>query len=436
MGNLLLSGFSQEWIKSVEFDSSNYPPWVMLWIPCVVDLFCSPLGCRYTWRQYLPSFLTGDAENGWFAEKYQVSGIGGEMYRAGIVTFEDFQRKQGLEVTPGSGDWFKALYTYFIKTDNTSLSNLLSPPGLCAVFCLALLIRIFKSFAIPTFQSMGRELARNAHGEAWVNDDNNQVRLVKFGEQIWRLLYHSAISLVGVYFFMTAPWWNKEKGFTNNLWVDFPGDPVPPALTWYYLLQASYNVDAMMHLLEISFEFKYPNRNSFLPTSIGWAKTVRSDFPEMMVHHIATNALVFLSSFVRQTKVGSMVFWMHDISDVTVDMAKMANFLKWHYTTASCFFLLCATWIATRLYVLPFVIWKSIYTESLALIADKEKDSHDYIYFYAYVPLFMILLAILILLHLLWFGMFIKMAQVLLTKGECKDLSESNGLKAKKTKAS
>jgi len=445
MGNLVMSGFSAEMMESMEFDPSNFPPWIALWVPLYIDVICKPLNCRKSWRNHFPSSLTtGD---GWWSEKYQIVDVTAELPYAGIVSFEDFREQQGLEVTTGSGvlaglnitilglkgnsdvgGWLNALYVYLFETNSSALSNLLSPTGLWGVFLLVLLIRAFKSYALPKFQKIGTDLAQKAHGDSWLEDEENKIRITKFGEYVYRLLYHSTISLVGAYFFWDAPWWNKDQGGTVNLFINFPSDPVKPSMSWYYLLQASYNVDAMISLLDISFQLNYRSKYSLLPTSIGWASTVRGDFNEMLAHHIVTNALVFLSSYFRQTRIGSMVFWMHDISDVPVDICKLANFVKWHYTTTTAFFLLCAIWFATRLYVLPLTIWKSIYTESLYMM--KGNPPQYKIYFYAYQPIFLILLGILIVLHLLWFSMFINMAIVLLKKGEAHDLSvHKNGEK-------
>lgn len=125
-----------------------------------------------------------------------------------------------------------------------------------------------------------------------------------------------------------------------------------------------------------------------------------------------------------------MVFWMHDISDVPVDMAKLANFVKWKKATVFSFVILCITWAYTRLFVLPFTIWSAIYFEGQHTIPQGMGMEN---YYYTYQPIFLILLGILIFLHFIWFSMFIKMGVVLVTKGEAHDLSEhKNGEKQDK----
>ena len=116
-----------------------------------------------------------------------------------------------------------------------------------------------------------------------------------------------------------------------------------------------------------------------------------------------------------------MVFLVHDISDVPVDLSKLANFLKWKTTTALCFATMVIVWCFTRLGALPLVIYRSVLYESWMVC---KEGAIDPIYYINYQPFFVIGIGLLILLHLAWFGMFIKMGWVLISKGETHDLSE------------
>ena len=141
----------------------------------------------------------------------------------------------------------------------------------------------------------------------------------------------------------------------------------------------------------------------------------------MFVHHIFTNLLIIGSSFYRFHYIGSMVFIVHDISDIPVDLSKLANFLKWKTTTTICFIGMCITWFLTRLYILPFIVWRSIIYESWLVCADGNIPP---MYYNMFQPIFVFLLGFLILLHFFWFTMFIRMGYVLIRRGEAHDLSE------------
>ena len=149
----------------------------------------------------------------------------------------------------------------------------------------------------------------------------------------------SAFSAAGIYAFWNAPWW--KPGGTRLLWQGLPFHPVSPTMTWYYLVQSAYNLDALYSLLELSLScngtiHKFPHAH------------VEQDGPRRLsrnvIHHVVTNLLVIGSSHFRLTRIGSMVFLVHDISDVPVDLSKLANFLKWKRATTICFASMCLLW--------------------------------------------------------------------------------------------
>ena len=426
----LLSGFPPEKLQEYNMTFEGLPPWMCTWMALYMDMLCTPLQCRHSWRSYLPFGL---AEPGhWFSEEFETIGIVDKM--PDVLTFEEFRAQQGYNVTESSSafagvqsfeellswkDYWSSVYEYMFHTPSTAFSCLWTCTSLWTILALVMFIKAIKAIVLPRFQKWGRRLAMQAHGEAWII--SNEERIVKFGEYVFRLCYHSLISLVGLYYFWDAPWWNEDLGGTQNLFTNYPDDPVAPGMSWYYLFQGAYNVDAFISLLQISFDVKIFPKHSIMPFSVHWAKTVRGDFNEMVAHHIVTNALVFLSSFFRQTRVGSMVFWMHDLSDVPVDLAKLANFVKWKTATEVAFGLLCFMWVFTRLYIFPFKIWSAIYSESYELMSGNLIPA---CYYYTYLPCFLILLGILILLHFLWFSMFIKMGYLLYFKGQAHDMTE------------
>merc|ERR1712226_1247798 len=124
-----------------------------------------------------------------------------------------------------------------------------------------------------------------------------------------------------------------------------------------------------------------------------------------MIHHIVTNLLVIGSSMCRLTRVGSMVFLVHDFSDVPVDLSKLANFLKWKWTTLGCFLAMVGVWMATRIYILPFTIYRSILTEAQYVL----QEGLPVLLFVHYRYFFYVLVGLLILLHVAWFLMFLQM---------------------------
>jgi len=305
----------------------------------------------------------------------------------------------------------------FLMEESTVLGDLLSPTALITVLFLAFCVSRIKSILLPRFSAMGKKLAVQTHGSEWVL--KNPERILKFGEYVFRLLYHSMISTFGLYYFYTAEWWDRDQGGTLNLWLNYPFQPIKPGMTFFYLIQAAYNVQELVYLANISIALR-PS-SSFPYRRLAWAPTCRGDFREMALHHIITNSLIFGSSHYRLHRIGSIVFQVHDISDVPVDLSKLANFLKWHRTTAVCFTGMAILWAMTRLGIFPFVVTYSAMFESQQLLKEGYIPS---IYFFCWRSFFVLLLIAITVLHFLWFLIFIKIGFVLVTKGEAHDYSE------------
>lgn len=418
----LFLGHPQESLAELNINVSHLPPWITMPIALGMDMLCTPFMCRDKWRDLLPYGL--GQEGNWFSQEFNTYDMLGWYERVDpYLSLEDFHRQRGFD--SDAQGWLQSLYEYMFWTPSTHMANMMTPIALCTLLVLVLIIRFIKSLCMPRFQNTGRQWAMKAHGEEWLQIEANQERITKFGEYIFRLCYHSFVALWGFYLFWNAAWWNPDQGGTINLFTAHQGAESQPGMIWYYLIQGAYNAEAMIGLLETSFEMKYSSskKQSGMPVSIGWAASVRSDFTEMMVHHVVTNALVFLSSYFRHQRIGSMVFWMHDISDVPVDLAKLANFVKWKTATVAAFFTLCIVWIITRLYAFPFIIWKAAFSQSIHMHALQGIPLH---YLYLMHPVFTYLLGMLILLHCFWFAMFIKMGYVLVTTGKAADYSEKS----------
>jgi hypothetical protein len=410
-------------------DLSPYPPAPVTWAYTALDTVCEVLpslgrlglgrlgltgGCSH-WRQWIPESYTA-GPGAWFSEEFRLGPV--MALFPSLTTYSDF-----LQQEPAKEHSLTALKQFAFETPSTSLGDTTTPSSILVLVVLVVLLRLIKAFLMPRFSTLGRRTARLTHGKEWEQKKANQIRIVKFGEYVFRLLFHSCISLAGIFYFWDKEWW--KPGNTQTLFMDYPNQPIAPGMAWYYLVQSAYNIDAMVSLLEMSLQVRFfvpsPSRKIFFPISIGWAKEVRGDFREMFIHHVVTNLLVIGSSSFRFARAGSMVFLIHDISDVPVDLSKLANFLKWKATTATCFASMVLVWCMTRLGVLPFVIYRSVLNESWMVCASGVIDP---IYFVYYKPIFVFLIGLLILLHLAWFTMFVQMGWVLISKGEAHDLSE------------
>ena len=346
----------------------------------------------------------------------------GGSYFPRLPTYADFVAEHNL------APWDLSTMMQFAKIPTTSLAVMTTPDALVVLFALVLLMRRVKGISIPLFCFIGAPAGRSTHGVEW--EKENEERIIKFGEYAFRLIYHSAVSGFGIWYFWDKPWWNQEQGGAKMVYVDYPFQPVETGMLWYYMIQCAYNVEAMLSLLELSFiaEFQNPfNANAKggskfqSPVNISWNPTCRGDFQEMFAHHVITNLLIFGSSYSRFTRVGSMVFLVHDISDVPVDLSKLANFMKWKVTTVVCFVTLLVVWAITRLGILPFVIIKSAMLDSHVLYLE---GTMDIMYYKMCFSVFLSLLIGITSLHVLWFAILFRIGFRLVRKGERHDLTE------------
>lgn len=390
----------------------GYPPYLAVAAGVTIDTVCTLLPCS-NWRISL-----GLQDSEWFSEKYKVPAT--SQWAERLTTFPEFLEEQQTTASLDS------LLNY-AAAPNTSLADHTTLEAWVVLIVLVLIIRTVKRTIIPPFSNIGRRAGRKTHGDQWVAE--NGEKIYKFGEYCYRLCFHSTLAIVGVYYFHDKPWWKFDENWNYvggpSMFEDYPVQHIAAGMAWYYLVQGAYNLDAMITLLEISFAVKIRNPlaggSIQSPILITWSETARGDFSEMMVHHLATNILIILSSHCELNRTGSIVLMLHDISDVPVDFCKLANFLKWKATTLFTFFLMLFTWMATRLYLYPVMTIKTTIYEGVLLL---ENGVIPEVMFFFYRQHFHILMTLLLLLHVVWFSMFLRMLLSYIRKNEYHDYSE------------
>ena len=368
----------------------GYPPAPVLWTTGFLDTVCIPLQCT-NWRSLFPNL----SEN-WQTKLPHLN--------------DSFPPTLSYREATTTHSW-ASVYRYAFETSSTDLGVLTTPTALVTLLLLVLALRMVKATVMPFFRAWGTRVAQRTHGGAWVQV--NQARIDKFAEYVFRLCYHSVITVYGLRYL--NPSYLEYGDGTRQLFEGYPYHEITPIITWYYLLQAAYNLDAFVSLVELSFTISF---KSVLPR-IQWSKTIRGDFKEMMIHHVITNLLVIGSSHFRLTRVGSIIFLLHDISDVPVDLSKLANFVKWKWTTLTCFLTMVVCWLVTRLYLLPWVVYRSVLTQSHYVLGGLPPLIYIHYRYFFYT-----LIGMLILLHAAWFLMFLQIFATFLRKSECHDLSE------------
>ncbi|CAF1139737.1 unnamed protein product [Adineta ricciae] len=134
----------------------------------------------------------------------------------------------------------------------------------------------------------------------------------------------------------------------------------------------------------------------------------RKDFYIMILHHVITATLIFVSYAIRYHRVGLLVLFCHDIADIWLELTKIVRYLntkqdnRFEQASYLGFSLLVVCWFTFRLYWYPLKVLYS--TGVVAVYRTLDRGLH------LYLP-FNILLWILFLLNIYWFFLILKVLQ-------------------------
>ncbi|EFO94015.1 hypothetical protein CRE_19468 [Caenorhabditis remanei] len=117
---------------------------------------------------------------------------------------------------------------------------------------------------------------------------------------------------------------------------------------WYYMIETGFYYSL---LIASSFDVR------------------RSDFWQLMVHHVITIFLLSSSWTINFVRVGTLILLSHDISDVFLEGGKLVRYDAHNKNMTNFMFVLFFTsWVLTRLIYYPFIVIRSAVTEAAALI--------------------------------------------------------------------
>ena len=137
----------------------------------------------------------------------------------------------------------------------------------------------------------------------------------------------------------------------------------------------------------------------------------------MIIHHLTTIALVLISHLTSFSRIGTVTFFLHDISDIFLESAKCiiysskAKGQAWLSNIADVFFAIFAiSFFILRLVIYPKLVVYSMIVESKEMLG-------TWVGYYVISSL----LSVLVCLHIFWFSLIAKMIYKLLTSGIEKD---------------
>lgn len=211
----------------------------------------------------------------------------------------------------------------------------------------------------------------------------------KFRDQSWQLSLHVIMALFEVAIMFKTDWI-----YFYDRTAIFSQDEMDPWIRRLYLAQlAAWFYTAFSHR---------------------FVEAHHKDYFVMYSHHAVTILLICISFRPRLINVGYLVLLAHDISDISVDLLKMTNYLGLDcksgiYAVEVIFSLNLLSWITFRLVWFPFYMVSAAITHGPLCCSDAQGTLVDYAG-YAWMRLCTALLTVLVGMHVWWFFLFVRLA--------------------------
>ncbi|XP_071517911.1 ceramide synthase 6 isoform X7 [Panulirus ornatus] len=229
--------------------------------------------------------------------------------------------------------------------------------------------------------------------ERWIRQRTAMTRInkfTKFMECAWQCTHYTFIFVYGLYVMSGKPWlWD-----IRHCWYDYPNHSVDDDVWWYYMISLSFYWSmTFTHFFEVK----------------------RKDFWQMFFHHLVTIALITFSWTCNLTRIGTLVLIVHDCADIPLQLAKMSIYSGHKAFCDAVFAIFAILWIVTRVGIYP--IW-ILYSTAI--------DAPTIVPMFPAYYIFNGLLFVLLVLHVYWTYLILRIIANTITKGNVEDERSSS----------
>jgi len=219
----------------------------------------------------------------------------------------------------------------------------------------------------------------------------------KFAESSWKAIVYSILFCLECSFIFGSDFFPT----TENCWKSWPEVEIPISIKYFYLLEMGF----YLHTSYAHFTIEVR----------------RSDHAALGSHHLVTLGLLFFSYKLKFHKIGILVSFCHDISDIVLEIGKTSVYRNTLLERNIWFAALLISWAGTRLFLFPvFIIYSTVFESVSKIPIDLFPGIWIYVGFNGG-------LIFLFCLHVYWFGLMLKVfAKVLFGGKEIMDLRESS----------
>jgi len=232
------------------------------------------------------------------------------------------------------------------------------------------------------------------------SEELRQKKIEKAAFARFRTLWYIFITIVGYYCLKDIDYLPRTLGGKarfedlNLFWEGLPYQPQDRKVVVYYMIQFG------SALCTFILQFKQ-NRT-------------RNSYGELLLHDLATLVLLIISFLNNYLRMGAIVLFLHDISDIFSYGCKIFVDTVHLKTTLFFYVNLVLTWFWTRLYVFPFQVILQCFTNNIW--ARPELVGYMII---------AICLATLLCLHVYWIVLILGIGAKFLRTGEADDMQDA-----------
>ncbi|KAL7641824.1 UNVERIFIED_CONTAM: hypothetical protein RMT77_007698 [Armadillidium vulgare] len=192
-------------------------------------------------------------------------------------------------------------------------------------------------------------------------------KMFKLCDCCWNLIYYIFYCVYGLWVLYDKEWlWDIKE-----CWTGYPFQSVSKDLWWYYILSLGYYTT-----MSLTHMFQHKRKDSL----------------QMLLHHLVTLVLIFLSFNVNMIRLGSLILLVHECADIPLLTAKVCGYVGHGSAMDFLFIIFILLWVITRLYLYPFWIMKNALFDAHRIL-----NTMAPVYY-----IFNGLLVILLLFHLVW----------------------------------
>jgi len=233
------------------------------------------------------------------------------------------------------------------------------------------------------------------------SEELRQKKIEKAAFARFRCLWYIFITIYGYYSLKDEEWLPRTLGGTartlkdlNLFWEGLPYQPQDRKVVNYYIIQFG------SALCTFILQFKQ-NRT-------------RNSYGELLLHDMATLILLIISYLSNYLRMGAVVLFLHDISDIFSYGCKI--FVDTEYLTLTLFnyVSLIISWFYTRLFVFPFQVILQCFTNNIW--SRPELVGYMIIAF---------CLVTLLVLHVYWIILILNIGLKFLRTGEADDMQDA-----------